>query len=81
MGWVDEVRAMLVDGLGGARAMGSVGFREVREHVEGRLTEAELVPAIVRSTRVFVRRQRTWLRDANVAWIDLDGEPGASTPV
>ena len=80
MGWVDEVRAMLVDGLGGARAMGSVGFREVREHVEGRLTEAELVPAIVRSTRVFVRRQRTWLRDANVAWIDLDGEPGASTP-
>jgi tRNA dimethylallyltransferase len=79
-GWIDEVRAMLDDGLGEARAMGSVGFREVREHVEGRLSEAELAPAIVRSTRVFVRRQRTWLRDAGVAWVDLDDDPGERAP-
>ncbi len=79
-GWIDEVRAMLDDGLGEARAMGSVGFREVREHVEGRLSEAELAPAIVRSTRVFVRRQRTWLRDAGVAWVELDDDPGERAP-
>ena len=79
-GWIDEVRAMLDDGLGEARAMGSVGFREVRDHLAGRLSEAELAPAIVRSTRVFVRRQRTWLRDAKVAWVDLEGDPEARAP-
>lgn len=60
-GWIDEVRALCDDGYGEARAMGSVGFREVRAHLRGELPEAELLPAIVRSTRVFVRRQRTWL--------------------
>ena len=68
-GFVDEVRALLADGLGEARAMGSVGYKQVRDFVEGRLAEGELEPAIVRATRVFVRRQRTWLRDAGVDWI------------
>ncbi|XXU17337.1 tRNA (adenosine(37)-N6)-dimethylallyltransferase MiaA [Sorangium sp. So ce861] len=70
-GWVDEVRSLLARGYGGARAMGSVGYREVREHLEGGLPAAELAPAIVRSTRVFVRRQRTWLRDQPVAYVTL----------
>ena len=69
-GFVDEVKALLADGLGDARAMGSVGYRQVREHVEGRLPESELSSAIVRATRVFVRRQRTWLRDEDVRWLD-----------
>ena len=67
-GWVDEVRALVAEGYGEARAMGSVGYRQVKDHVEGRLPEAELAPAIVRATRVFVRRQRTWLRDERVTW-------------
>jgi tRNA dimethylallyltransferase len=68
-GWVDEVRTLVADGFGEARAMGSVGYKQVKEHVEGRLDAAELEPAIVRATRVFVRRQRTWLRDEAVRWV------------
>jgi tRNA dimethylallyltransferase len=68
-GWVDEVRGLLADGLGEARAMGSVGYKQVREHVEGRLSEGDLAVAIVRATRVLVRRQRTWLRDEAVTWL------------
>jgi tRNA dimethylallyltransferase len=68
-GWEQEVAALLNDGLGEARAMGSVGFRQVRDHLEGRLDRAELESAIVRATRVFVRRQRTWLRDEPVVWL------------
>lgn len=49
--------------------MGSVGYAEVRDHVEGRLDRAELRDAIVRSTRVFARRQRTWLKRADVEWL------------
>jgi tRNA dimethylallyltransferase len=71
-GFVDEVRGLLADGYAGARAMGSVGYREVRAYLEGGPSQRELAGAIVRSTRVFVRRQRTWLRDAGVTWVEPD---------
>jgi tRNA dimethylallyltransferase len=71
-GWVDEVRSLVEWGYGQARAMGSVGYREVLAHVQGELPEAELRDAIVRSTRVFVRRQRTWLRDLSITHVTLD---------
>lgn len=70
-GWVDEVRSLLARGYGDARAMGSVGYKQVREHLEGRLPAEELAPAIVRATRTFVRRQRTWLRDQAIAHVAL----------
>ncbi|MFO0760160.1 MAG: tRNA (adenosine(37)-N6)-dimethylallyltransferase MiaA [Byssovorax sp.] len=70
-GWVDEVRALSARGHGGARAMGSVGYRQVKEHLDGAIAEADLHGAIVRATRVFVRRQRTWLRDEPVDWVTL----------
>lgn len=68
-GWIDEVRDLLTRGYGEARAMGSVGYKEVREHVEGRLPREELRDAIVQSTRIFARRQRTWLKQADVEWL------------
>ena len=69
-GWVDEVRDLLARGCGAARAMGSVGYRQIEGHLAGKITAEELSGAIVRATRVFVRRQRTWLRDEPVRWID-----------
>lgn len=72
-GWVDEVRRLLAAGRGEARAMGSVGYKQVRAFVQGGLVEADLATEIVRATRTFVRRQRTWLRDQPVTWLD----PGA----
>jgi tRNA dimethylallyltransferase len=48
--------------------MSSVGYDEVRAHVAGDLRREELRDAIVRSTRVFARRQRTWLKHADVEW-------------
>lgn len=69
-GWIEEVRSLLEDGFAEARAMGSVGYREVRAFVEGALPREELLLAVVRSTRTFVRRQRTWLRDEAVLLVD-----------
>jgi tRNA dimethylallyltransferase len=53
--------------------MGSVGYKQVRDHLEGRLPAEELAAAIVRATRVFVRRQRTWLRDQAITAVTLTG--------
>ncbi len=69
LGWIDEVRQLLDRGYGAARAMDSVGYRQVRDHIDGKLDKAVLHETIVRATRTFVRRQRTWLRDQPVQWI------------
>lgn len=67
--WIDEVRGLLAAGYDKARAMGSVGYAEVRAHLEGKLTREEMVDAMIRSTRVFARRQRTWLNHADIEWL------------
>ncbi len=66
-GWVDEVRGLL-ERYPRARAMSAVGYAEVRTHLEGKL-EGDLRTAIVRATKTFARRQRTWLAKAPVEWI------------
>jgi tRNA dimethylallyltransferase len=71
-GWIDETRDLLRRGYADARAMASVGYRQVREHIAGTLPREELEGSIVRATRVFARRQRTWLRDQPVGWHALD---------
>lgn len=78
-GWIDEVRALLAAGYGRSRAMASVGYREVRTYVdaldahggpaEGTLSREQLEILAVRSTRIFARRQRTWLHHADVTWL------------
>jgi tRNA dimethylallyltransferase len=70
-GLVDEVERLVAAGYQEARAMGSVGYRQVREaQAAGTVQDrAALADAIVRATRVFARRQRTWLRDQPVEWL------------
>lgn len=70
-GWIDEVEALRQRGYADARAMGSVGYRQVRAHLDGELARGDLEDAIVRATRIFVRRQRTWLRDEPVDYVRL----------
>lgn len=73
-GWVTEVEGLMGQGFGAARAMASVGYRQISEalsHDTAR-DEATLAEAIVRATRVFARRQRTWLRDQPVEWLPPD---------
>ncbi|HEX8796732.1 MAG TPA: tRNA (adenosine(37)-N6)-dimethylallyltransferase MiaA, partial [Polyangiaceae bacterium] len=66
-GWIEEVQALLARGYGEARAMSSVGYAQVRAMLAGELPREELEIAIVRATRVFARRQRTWLNHVAVA--------------
>lgn len=69
-GLIDEVAALVRDGFDETRAMRSVGYREVRGFLRGEIPESDLVGAIVRATRTFVRRQRTWLRDQPLVWVE-----------
>ena len=74
--FVKKMRRLLAAGHGEARAFGSVGYREIKEAVRtgGPIDETDLIERIARATRVFARRQRTWLRDQPVEWL----EPGST---
>jgi tRNA dimethylallyltransferase len=74
-GWVQEVKALIARGFGETRAMGSVGYKQIRDALasETAVDQAELADSIVRATRVFARRQRTWLREEPVEYIDAAG--------
>ncbi len=71
-GWLDEVSALHAAGYGASRAMGAVGYKQVSLALASGApidTEA-LALSIVRATRIFARRQRTWLRDEPVEWLE-----------
>ena len=62
-GLVDEARALVDAGVPpGARPFGSLGYRQVLEHLRGVRGEAETRDLIVRETRKYARRQLIWFR-------------------
>ena len=61
-GWPDEVRAIVAAHGRELRALGSVGYRQVLEHVTSAQPLAETRTAIVQATAVYARRQRTWFK-------------------
>ncbi|MEM7434202.1 MAG: tRNA (adenosine(37)-N6)-dimethylallyltransferase MiaA [Myxococcota bacterium] len=68
-GWVDEARTLLAQWGGEVRPFGSVGYREVREHLEADVPLDETRRRIRKSTRTYARRQRTWFRsEPGVVW-------------
>jgi tRNA dimethylallyltransferase len=75
-GWIDEVKTLVAKGYGQTRPMQSVGYAEVKDFVDGATnieasaTRDDLALRIVRATKTFARRQRTWLKSAPVEWID-----------
>jgi tRNA dimethylallyltransferase len=52
-----------------------VGYRQISEALAAgsALDQATLVDSITRATRVFARRQRTWLREEAVEYVDPHG--------
>ena len=69
-GWEGEVRKLLAMGFRDTRAMGSVGYKQMVEYLDGTLGGEQLLDTVVRATKIFARRQRTWLNRAPVVWID-----------
>ncbi len=68
-GWIEEVESLVARGYAEARPMGSVGYAQIRAMLRGDIARADLALAITRATRVFARRQRTWLNHTDVIWL------------
>ncbi len=61
-GLVDEVRGLLTRYGPTPRALGSVGYREVVRHLQEATPLAPTIAEVERATRIYARRQRTWLK-------------------
>jgi tRNA dimethylallyltransferase len=62
-GLVEEVRGVLSRGVPpDAPGLTGLGYREVVEHLAGRISERDLAAAIVTATRGYAKRQETWFR-------------------
>jgi tRNA dimethylallyltransferase len=62
-GFADEVRALVARHGRDARPLGAVGYREMVEHVCDAVPLDETIRRINRSTRIYARKQRTWLNN------------------
>jgi tRNA dimethylallyltransferase len=61
-GLVDEVRRLVAQGYRDAPPMGSVGYAQALEVVEGTLTPERAIALAAQATRHYAKRQRTWFR-------------------
>jgi tRNA dimethylallyltransferase len=70
-GWVEEAKRLLRAGYAGTRPFSSVGYKQIALALESGqpLDRAWLELSIFRATRIFARRQRTWLRDQPIEWL------------
>ncbi|MBK8173316.1 MAG: tRNA (adenosine(37)-N6)-dimethylallyltransferase MiaA [Sandaracinaceae bacterium] len=62
-GFEDEVRALLARWGPDVRALQSVGYREMIARIQGNVSLDQTRTAIIRSTRIYARRQRTWWKN------------------
>lgn len=71
-GLLDEVRALADAGLReGRTASRALGYAQVLDHLDGRITLDQARDEIVRATRALARRQEKWFRrDARTVWLD-----------
>lgn len=71
-GWLEEVRRLLQMGYDpNLPAMRSLGYGELLQVIQGKMSLSEAVSKIQRETRRFAKRQLTWFRaDKQIEWID-----------
>lgn len=77
-GFIQEVQGLLAEGLDHWAPLQSVGYFEVREYLQGRLPQHELVEKITISTMQLIKKQMTWFkRDPEIHWFPLGEEDRA----
>ncbi|MGI9646101.1 MAG: tRNA (adenosine(37)-N6)-dimethylallyltransferase MiaA [Ilumatobacteraceae bacterium] len=76
-GLFEEVERLAVAGF--SRTAGqALGYKEILEHLAGRVSHDEAIEMIVTRTRQFAVRQERWFRrDPRVRWIDVGDEPAS----
>jgi tRNA dimethylallyltransferase len=76
-GFVDEVKGLLEKGYSPTLpSMSAIGYRECVRVVKGELTEEQAKAEMRRVTRIFIRRQANWFKEADpqIKWFNPNQE-------
>ncbi len=78
-GWLAEVAELMRSGVpAGAKPFDFIGYRQLRAHLEGRMSLAAAASAITQATRRYAKRQLTWFRrEPDVIWFAGFGDDPA----
>ena len=72
-GWVDEALRLRAGGGFGRTAVQALGYAEVLELADGKLSRSDCEARINLRTRQFARRQRTWFRQfPEIFWVSSE---------
>ena len=73
-GLLDEVRNLKAQGYGATLpTLRTIGYQEAFAHLDGEITDSEMLRLIKRNTRRYAKRQLTWFRRYDEQhWIDID---------
>ena len=70
-GLIDEVKNIISKYQDMPTAMQGLGYKEVKEYLDGHLSKEEMIDKIKMETRRYAKRQLTWFkRIDNIIWID-----------
>ena len=70
-GLVDEVRELLKKYKEFPTAMQGLGYKEVKEYLDGETTKEEMIEKIKQESRHYAKRQLTWFRQyKDATWLD-----------
>ena len=71
MGLLKEAKALLP--YKHLNALQTVGYRELFDHFDGKITVERAIELIKQNTRHFAKRQLTWFkRDGSITWLAPD---------
>jgi tRNA dimethylallyltransferase len=78
-GWLEEVKSLLASGTSEeAKPFDFIGYRELREVLQKKISLAEAREAIQQATRRYAKRQLTWFRrEQSVCWFSGFGDEPA----
>jgi len=72
-GWIEEACGIR-DGVGfGATSIQALGYAQILDLAEERITRAQCEELVTIKTRQFARRQRTWYRKFDIEWLYTTG--------
>jgi tRNA dimethylallyltransferase len=79
-GWLEEIRSLLESGGDtNGKAFDFIGYRELRDVLEGKRSLEEAQACIQQATRNYAKRQMTWFRkESGVHWLEGFGDDRAN---
>lgn len=75
-GLVEEIRVLLDAGYApDLPTFSAIGYDEIIQYLQGKITYDEAVALIKKNTRIFVRRQANWFKpdDPRITWFEASG--------